>query len=199
MRSSEADARAEALLLLSAELAFFVGWNRWKEAVDRAEALVGLEETNFMANFVLGMHDLSQRRWESAGVHLERARANPHPEIRWPALGYQLSNAIAWARLRNGDVQGAIAPAEEALGLAPDIPAIWDTCGEAWVRSGKLEPGMALLERAWAASTRSPAADRAFTARSLALGSEHQGDVDAASRWRALARELAPDVPEALH
>jgi tetratricopeptide (TPR) repeat protein len=131
------------------------------------------------ANGILGLVALREERWSDAELPLRRALRVPEwKRARIPR--WYLENALAWALLRKGspkDLEEALRRAEDALGAQPDNPAILDTCGEARVRSGQVEEGMALLERA-------------CVARSLALGWELRGESEKAEQFRAIARNL---------
>jgi putative PEP-CTERM system TPR-repeat lipoprotein len=88
----------------------------------------------------LGERDLTARRYESAATRYEAALK------RAPDNALYLNN-LAWVTNELKRPQ-ALEYAERAHALAPEVPAVMDTLGVILARSGQLERGLALLERA---------------------------------------------------
>jgi len=63
---------------------------------------------------------------------------------------------LAMVLMRRGDHEGALAEAERALSLAPNLPAAGGTLGAALMFSGRPKEGLAALERSIRLDPRDP-------------------------------------------
>lgn len=98
-----------------------------------------------------------------------------------------LNNRACVALARGGDAHEALALAEEASALRPDVPAIQHTRGKALLAVGRVDDAIAVLDAMRSGVELSPYLE-AERCRELALAWERKGQSDYAADYRARAR-----------
>jgi len=105
-----------------------------------AQSLLEADPSNAFGYYVIGTHQIEQRRYAEAEVTLRKSiEAHPSPE----AL-----NNLAWIMQDQGRLAEAEALAGEGLRLDPDSPNLWDTLGVTLKRAGRDAEALAPLTRA---------------------------------------------------
>jgi len=144
---------------------------------------------------LLGTVLLDRRRYARAAEHLRVALATL---VGPSALLGRAANSLAWADLMQGDA--ALLPeadrwSAKAIELLPDEPAVQGTRGTVLLGLGRLDEGIALLERSEQGTTeqgtKRPQA-RALDLAALALGEALRGDSGRARALLAKVHALDP-------
>ena len=89
-----------------------------------------------------------------------------------------------------GDVTTALALADEAIGLRPDVPALQHTRARALLAVGRIDDAIAVLDAMRAGGELEPALE-ATRCEDLATAWEKKGQPDYASDYRERARQVA--------
>jgi tetratricopeptide (TPR) repeat protein len=149
------------------------------------DQLLRIDPRNVFGNLVLGSIQSERQEWELAAASF---RASLEGERTPEAL-----NSLGYALLKLGDAEEALELSNEALALAPDSGAIWDTQGMALLALGRVEGAEEALRKALALLPESPEI-RLHLARVL----EARGRVDAAREMLATLADQGQDLPAAL-
>jgi len=137
---------------------------------------------------------LSRAGCDVAAGKLERAEAtladiDPR-ELDTSERAVWLNNWACAALDAGHDASAALATADEAIGLRPDVPAIQHTRARALLAVGRLDDAIAVLDAMRAGGELAPQLE-ADRCRDLALAWERKGQVDYASDYRDRARLVA--------
>ncbi|HEY0989238.1 MAG TPA: tetratricopeptide repeat protein, partial [Kofleriaceae bacterium] len=101
-----------------------------------------------------------------------------------------LNNRACVALESGGDPNGALALAEQAIALRPDVPAVQHTRATALIAIGRIDEAIAILEAMRSGGELAPALE-AMRCRELAKAWEHKGQPDYAADYRDRARLVA--------
>jgi tetratricopeptide (TPR) repeat protein len=101
-----------------------------------------------------------------------------------------LNNRACLALEAGHDPVAALALADDALALRPDVPAVLHTRASALIALGRLDEAISMLEAMRAGGELAPALE-AVRCRELALAWEHKGQPDYAADYRDRARLVA--------
>jgi predicted Zn-dependent protease len=102
-----------------------------------------------------------------------------------------LNNRACVALEDGGDAHGALALADEATALRPDVPAIQHTRAKALLAVGRVDDAITVLDAMRSGGELSPYLE-AERCRELALAWDQKGQSDYAADYRARARLHAP-------
>ena len=131
--------------------------------------------------------DVAAGRLESAARLLARfdgAALEAAERVTW------LNNRACVALESGGDANGALALAEQAIALRPDVPAVQHTRATALIAIGRIDEAIAILEAMRSGGELAPALE-ALRCRELAKAWEHKGQPDYAADYRDRARQVA--------
>lgn len=131
--------------------------------------------------------EIAAGRLSSAGrllARFEGAALQPAERVTW------LNNRACMALDGGNDARAALALAEEAIALRPDVPGVQHTRATALVALGRFDEAIAILEAMRAGGELSPALE-SLRCRELARAWEQKGQPDYAADYRDRARLVA--------